>query len=152
MKFITLALMALLLTACGESPLWNHSMEKAGLDNDFFETRGEGYHFSKSKFSFSLSWVVGPVKGENKFIVKSWNDELGTLNGPYQDLPNKFHVYLWMPDMGHGSAPVKLKKTATGEYEVSNAYFIMPGKWEVYFQILNAKDEVLDEVVLPITL
>ncbi len=112
----------------------------------------EELRFNKSNYSFILSWITGPVKGENTFVMKSWNNELGTMNGPYQDLPNDLNVYLWMPDMGHGSAKVRIKKINDGEYEISNAWFVMPGRWEIYFQLLKTKDEVLDEVVLPISL
>lgn len=151
MKILGFLFLSLFMVSCGDSPLFNHSMEKAGLNKEAFETRGEGFPFKKSKYSFSLNWITGPLKGENKFILKSWNDDLGTMNGPYQDLPENLHVYLWMPDMGHGSAPVKIKKIAAGEYEVSNAYFIMGGTWEIYFQLLK-NEAVVDEVIIPISL
>jgi hypothetical protein len=152
MKSIGLLIFCLFLNSCGESPLWNHAMEKSGLTKDTLGERAESYKFAKTKFSFTIDWITGPLKGENKFILKSWHQDLGTLSGPYQDLPNDLHIYLWMPDMGHGSAPVKIKKLGSGEYEVTNVYFIMGGGWEVFFQLLKNKDEVLDEVILPITL
>lgn len=140
-----------LLVSCGESPLLNHEMEKTILDNDYFQTREEGFKFSHTKFSFSLDWTTGPLKGESQFILKSWNDKLGSLNGPYQDLPENLHIYLWMPDMGHGSSPVKIKRIAPGEYEVSSVYFIMGGKWQIFFQ-LTKEGKVIDEVSIPLTL
>lgn len=152
MKLLSLIFFCLFLTSCGESPLWNHAMEKGGITKDTFDERTDGYKFSKTKYAFTINWIAGPLKGESKFILKSWNQDVGTISGPYQDLPNTLHVYIWMPDMGHGSAPVKIKKIAPGEYEVTNIYFVMGGTWEVYFQILKNKDDVLDEVVLPITL
>jgi len=127
-------------------------MEKNGLSKDLFSYRSESYKFAKTKFSFTLEWIAGPIKGDNKFVLKSWHQNLGTLSGPYQDLPNDLHVYLWMPDMGHGSAPVKIKKIALGEYEISDAYFVMGGTWEIYFQLLKNKDELIDEVILPVSL
>jgi hypothetical protein len=152
MKLIGLLLFTLFLNSCGESPLLNHKMEKSGLGQNTLEQQDEGHKFTKTNFSFTLDWITGPLKGENKFILRSWHKDLGTLSGPYQDLPNDLHVYLWMPDMGHGSAPVKLTKIAQGEYEVANAYFIMGGLWEIHFQLLKNKVEVLDEVILPFTL
>jgi hypothetical protein len=56
-----------------------------------------------------------------------------------------------MTSMGHGSAPVKLKKIADGEYEVSNVQFIMGGKWEIKFQ-LKKDNQVFDETIVPLTL
>lgn len=151
MKILSLILLSLTLLSCGESPLFNHEMEKSGLGKNTFQTSADGYKFVKTNYSFSIDWITGPAKGENKFVIKSWHKDLGTLNGPYQDLPNDLHVYLWMPSMGHGSSPVKISKVSQGEYEVSDAYFIMGGKWEIYFQLLKNKD-VVDEVVLPISL
>ncbi len=40
-------------------------------------------------------------------------------------------VLLWMPSMGHGSAPVKLDKLGPAQFRVTNVYFIMPGDWEI---------------------
>ncbi|MGZ3690492.1 MAG: FixH family protein [Pseudobdellovibrio sp.] len=40
-------------------------------------------------------------------------------------------VVLWMPEMGHGSSPVKLELFGLNKYKVTQAYFIMPGTWEV---------------------
>lgn len=151
MKFLAALFLTLTFVSCGESPLLNHELEKNGVTNNFFQTREDGYKFKKTKFSFSLDWIDGPVRGENKFILRSWNDDLGTLNGPYQNLPEKLHVYLWMPDMGHGSAPVKLKQLAPGEYEVSNVYIIMGGKWDLHFQLLK-NEAVVDEVTIPLSL
>jgi hypothetical protein len=152
MKLLKLVFLSLFLSSCGESPLWNHAMENNGLKKDSNEQVAESFKFSKTKFSFTLDWITGPIKGESKFILKSWHEDLGSLSGPYQDLPNDLHIYLWMPDMGHGSSPVKIKKLGTGEYEVNSIYFIMGGKWEIYFQLLKNKVDVLDEVVLPISL
>lgn len=43
-------------------------------------------------------------------------------------------VILWMPSMGHGSSPVKLEQTGVNHYQVTQAYFIMPGEWVVRLQ------------------
>lgn len=138
------------ITSCGESPLFNHKMEKNGFFSDGLAQTAD-YHFAKTKFHFTVDWVTGPVLGESKFIIKSWHKDTGTISGPYQDLPYNLHVYLWMPSMGHGSADVKLKKIDKGEYEISNVYLIMAGKWNIHVQLLKNKD-VVDEVILPITL
>lgn len=116
-----------------------------------FQSQAEGIKFGESGYQLSLNWLTGPIRGENKFVLKSWKETEGSINGPYQDLPEKLHIYLWMPDMGHGSAPVKIKKIADGEYEVTNVYIVMNGTWEIYFQLIT-NEVVVDEVVLPLTL
>jgi len=40
-------------------------------------------------------------------------------------------VTLWMPDMGHGSSPVVIKDIGNNHYLVTDAWFVMVGKWLV---------------------
>lgn len=47
-------------------------------------------------------------------------------------------VVLWMPDMGHGSAPTQINRVvdangdvAPGRYIVRNIYFVMGGDWDI---------------------
>lgn len=115
--------------------------------SDFMRSDSEALSFSKSDYSFIVSWVDGPKKGASKFIMKTWKNDVGTMNGPYQDLNQNLHIFLWMPTMGHGSAPVKITKLSDGEYEVSNVQFIMGGKWEIKFQLKEGA-VVSDEAVV----
>lgn len=83
--------------------------------------------------------------------MKSFNRDSGTISGPFKDLPYSLHVYLWMPSMGHGSAPVKITKINDGEYDVSQVQFIMGGKWDVRFQLKDG-NTVVEEVIVPVAL
>ena len=148
MKYLFLLM---LVVACGESPILNHSLEKNNLVQDTILSESDALRFKKTNFSFILSWQEGPQMGGSRFIMKSWKNETGTMNGPYQDLPRNLHVFLWMPSMGHGSAPVKLKKIGDGEYEVSEVQFIMGGKWEIKFQ-LKEGNQVFDEAVVSLSI
>ena len=107
--------------------------------------------FNKSNYSFVITWQEGPKKGGSRFTMKTWKNDLGTMNGPFQDLEKNLHIYLWMPGMGHGSAPVKITKINDGEYDVSNVQFIMGGKWDIRFQLKEGA-QVLDEVIIPLTI
>ena len=40
-------------------------------------------------------------------------------------------VKLWMDEMGHGSSPVTLTAVDDAHYNVSKAYFVMSGPWQV---------------------
>ena len=150
MKMLML-LSLFLLTACGESPLFNHKMEKAFLNRDQIFVENNGTSFNKIDRSFSLDWKVGPELGESRFVLKTWNNSDATFNGPYTDLPYQLQVVLWMPAMGHGSAPTKITKINAGEYDVSSVYFIMNGKWDLKVQLLK-DGKVFDEVLLSLTL
>lgn len=55
-------------------------------------------------------------------------------------------VSLWMPSMGHGSAPVKVEKIADGHYLVSEVYFVMSGDWDIRVQQKQEKT-VLDQAI-----
>lgn len=44
-------------------------------------------------------------------------------------------VYLWMPSMGHGSAPVQIVDLGNGVFDIQQVYFVMPGSWEIRFEI-----------------
>ena len=83
--------------------------------------------------------------------MRTWKNDSGTMNGPYQDLEKDLHVFLWMPSMGHGSSPVKIQKVADGEYDVTNVNFIMGGKWDLRIQ-LKEGNQVVDEVVVPLSI
>lgn len=142
----------LFLVSCGQSPLFNHKMEKSSQEaQSFFGQQGDVLQFGKTNFSFGLDWQMGPTLGESKFILRAWDESLGTSQGPYQDLPNTLHIFLWMPSMGHGSAPVKITKLGVGEYLVSNIYFIMGGDWEIKIQ-LKKDSKVIDETVISLNL
>lgn len=53
--------------------------------------------------------------------------------------------------MGHGSTPTQILKVDTGSYRANNVYFVMPGDWELKFQIKEGSS-VLDEAVVSLTI
>ncbi len=151
MKKLLSLLLLVLLTSCGESPLFNHVMEGKNFISNPQLSESEVLKFSKTNFSFIISWQEGPRLGASKFLMKTWNKDQGSMNGPYQNLPKTLNVFLWMPAMGHGSAPVKLTNTGDGEYEISEVQFIMGGKWEIKFQLKDGS-QVFDETVVSVSL
>lgn len=139
------------MTACGQSPLFNHKLEKSISDSKIEWATGQELKFASVEMSFGLDWVEGPGLGQSKFILHSWDSKNSTAAGPYKDIPGNLHVFLWMPSMGHGSSPVKISKNAIGEYMVSNVYFIMGGDWDVKIQ-RKVDNKVVDEVVISLNL
>lgn len=69
---------------------------------------------------------VPAVSSEAQFMVHF-------MVGPDIDaaLIANVQVELWMPDMGHGSSPVAVEQLDAVHFHVSQAYFIMPGTWEI---------------------
>jgi hypothetical protein len=150
-KLLSVIFFIFLTSACGESPLLNHKFESGNFINDPLRAESEALSFNNSGYSFNISWIEGPRLGASRFLVKTWKSNSGTMNGPYSDLPKPLVVFLWMPAMGHGSAPVKLRKLTDGEYEVSEVQFIMGGKWEIKFQ-LKEGNQVFDETMVTLSL
>ena len=60
-------------------------------------------------------------------------------------------VVLWMPEMGHGSSPTSISHLDTGTYRASDVFFVMPGHWQIKFQLKNG-NTVEDELVVSITI
>lgn len=58
-------------------------------------------------------------------------------------------VVLWMPSMGHGSAPVQIQKEADGIYHITNIYFVMPGEWEIRVT-LKKSGQTADQFFIPL--
>ncbi len=44
-------------------------------------------------------------------------------------------VVLWMPAMGHGSTPTHTDRIDVGTFRTNNVFFVMPGKWEIRFEV-----------------
>lgn len=92
--------------------------------------------FSEGKIHAHLSWEHGPDSsgGESKMRLE-WHD--GATHALIEPgLP--FSVSLWMPSMGHGSAPTQIQTVLNakgdvviGTYLVTNMYFLMAGDWEI---------------------
>lgn len=63
------------------------------------------------------------------------------------DLQGTPSLLLWMPSMGHGSTPTRTEQIDTGSFRISEVFFVMPGEWEMRFQ-LTSEGTVHDEAVI----
>lgn len=91
--------------------------------------------FAKGKIHVHATWVQGPRSPGESILRLEWKN--GTDHSAIEP-PGSFKVVLWMPDMGHGSAPTKIQQVVdeiqqplVGVYAVTNVYFTMGGKWDV---------------------
>lgn len=55
-----------------------------------------------------------------------------------------------MGNHGHGSAPLKITATAPGEYDVTNAYFVMKGKWQI--RVTYSLAGTQETLIIPVTI
>ena len=56
------------------------------------------------------------------------------------------NVELFMPDMGHGSSPVKVERLDVKHFQVSEAYFLMEGAWLVKVEVVTASGTILLDI------
>lgn len=160
------------LLAC-ESPILNHADANDLRKTSNFDPNSDSrltstcpLSFAKSKLCASLEWLSPPSLDEEKpgrVRVRFWSAETGSPSGPYVNVDSqtsglKVGVKVWMPDMGHGSAPVKVGASKdsqggaiTGVYESQEIYFSMGGHWEVFVQ-LKQGTAVVEQTKLDVNL
>lgn len=92
-----------------------------------------------------LHWQQGPVvRGESQFVLHLFDQDHNSLESEI-----KPEVILWMPGHGHGSSPVTVSALVDkdgnpmmGHYQVTSAYFIMPGLWEIRVKTILGGQEL----------
>lgn len=137
---IILCLLALTLMSCGKSPLLNK------VSKNINEIGGGillSEQFPNEKLGFSMNWIVPPGLDD----LSSFNLKLARPLPQAQTL----NIYIWMPEMGHGSSPVEIKKMNSTDYLISEIAFIMPGLWVLHVEILE-NNQVVDQWQKSITL
>ncbi len=109
--------------------------------------------FSASGFCLSWKWESEP-KGNGEaasLVFKVYRGNLLDDSPVPVDLAPAPVLDLWMPSMGHGSAPTTVARIDQGTYRASEVRFLMPGDWELRFRQKEG-DRVLDEAVVSILL
>lgn len=81
--------------------------------------------FENSDYQAEWTWLQGPQTPDESVAQIRWLNS----QGEPVDLDDSFTVSLWMPDMGHGSAPTEWTHISQGLYRVTGMYFTMSGKW-----------------------
>ncbi len=127
------AMLALSGAGCGYSPLLNHVNEE-DLDAARRPERRQAecdLKLPSLGACLRLAWNEGPrVADESKAVIES---DVGL-----RDL----NVVLWMPDMGHGSAPVVVTRESETRFSATEIHFIMPGVWEIRIEATDAGGRV----------
>lgn len=102
---------------------------------------------TKLNLCLQMSWESRP----NQESMGSFIVDVSDLEGHASTLPPQasLGVVLWMPSMGHGSSPVRVDPLSESRYRASRVFFIMPGEWEIHFQVHNSQGDLIDESVDP---
>jgi hypothetical protein len=160
MKLTSLLLGGFLLTqtACGASPMLNHTSPNRAVETGAITTgndddSGCDLYFKSQNLCATLGWVKEPTRDEEgSFKLFFFNHDQGLAQRPIGvDPDGTVFVKLWMPEMGHGSQKVVTSHSKNdqgdeveGEYDSTEVYFVMSGKWEVIVQLKDAAGKVTD--------
>jgi hypothetical protein len=141
--------------ACGPSPLLHHT-NAPGVAGDSElvgkpDTRNAiDVNFIKVALRGVGNWKQGPQNGAESILeFRFVHPKTGDALDPQGDL----QAELWMPDMGHGSSPVEIERSATepGVFMIKKMYFIMNGTWQLRLRLIRA-GQVVDDTVANVTL
>lgn len=73
-----------------------------------------------------------------------------SLSGQNQVEANLLKVDLWMQmgQHGHGSSPLKVIPVAPGEFDVTKAFFVMRGAWQI--RVTYKQGSVEETLIIPV--
>lgn len=146
--------------ACGASPLLNHRnpVRNQALTGPTDPAPDScPLRFERAGMCARLDWVRLPSEEETGiFLLRFTRLENGSAIPADAPAGLRVAVKLWMPDMGHGSSPVKVVRPMnasgipeTGLYRAEEVHFVMPGAWEIRVIFKDESGAPADQAVLP---
>lgn len=115
--------------------------------------------FAQTKVSSEEICTVGEVEVCAHLHFSSTPNSLSEssfrlhLKVPEDQSIENLNVDLWMNmegSMGHGSAPVAIKKVSDNHFQISNAWFVMMGVWQVRINLMVNQQSYL--ISIPVTI
>lgn len=106
------------------------------------------YYWKNLQMCMNWSWQV-PASSSQKgsMLIKMTRPHRVDQTPVLQDLDYDLVVTLWMPSMGHGSLPTRIRKVDVGSWLIENIFFTMPGDWEIRLA-WKENTQIKDELVL----
>lgn len=140
------------LSSCGDSPFLSDEtpeeiQNRDTLNSDNFEEGGSLW-LRESRYQVRPLWRLGPFVADESKLLFLILDESGYPISPEY----KVFLKIWMPTMGHGSFPIKVTEVGEGIFEAREIFFIMPGYWDIHFQLLDRENQLVEEVKWGLTL
>ena len=62
----------------------------------------------------------------------------------------KADLWMQMGTHGHGSSPLKITPTAPGEYDITKAFFVMKGAWQI--RVTYKQGDVQETLIIPLVI
>lgn len=147
--FVLIAVFTVSITACAR-PIYEEKIVANNGQSNAESTAACDIKFKTSGNCVSWKWEKMPtssIQGAFSFKIYRQNayDNSAVLLDP-DFMPS---VVLWMPGMGHGSSPTSVKQLDVGTYMTENVFFVMPGQWQIKFQIKNGS-AIVDEAIVDV--
>jgi hypothetical protein len=99
--------------------------------------------FKKNTLHIHASFQEAPSVEQEAVLVLEAKD---AKTHQAVELDDDIEVELWMPAMGHGSAPTQVERVLgesgeiiPGKFIVRNIYFVMGGEWEVKVSLTDSQ-------------
>lgn len=155
-KYLVYVLTVSVLTfvGCAKPTYVESSKDKTPRDSGGQQENklGCAVQFKVAGVCLTWYWEEKPTESNaGSLFFKAYRLNLLDQTPIEMDMASVPQVVLWMPSMGHGSIPTQTIRVDTGTYRATNVFFIMPGEWEIKFQIKEGT-LVQDEAVVAITI
>lgn len=137
-------LILLVLTACAKP---NYVDELEGKIDGV--TGACGFLFFSENICLKTHWTQKPTESTYGEMILSFVDR--TDQSRLIDPLAEPVIVLWMPSMGHGSSPVKIERLDIGKFRASEIFFIMPGPWDIRYQLKNGS-QIVEEKIQKVTI
>lgn len=136
----------LLLVACAKP---NYISTPTAKIESVTSEQGCLLHFAMEDLCLSTEWLQKPSESDFGSMELTFRDRTNPerLVSPRHEP----HVELWMTTMGHGSSPVRIEKIEEGTYLVRDIFFIMPGPWDIRYQLKDGVT-VLEQAIQQISI
>jgi hypothetical protein len=138
--------------ACAK-PVYENAPEKSSINIHQDKAQADcQLQFKKSGICMSWAWEKMPTESEaGTIIFKTYRPNAYDQSQVQVDPEYTPNVILWMPAMGHGSSPTKVSRLDVGTFQASQVFFVMPGEWEIKFQLKDG-NVLVDEVVVSLSI
>lgn len=148
-KILVLITTLTLLSGCAKPKYINET--PANQDPNAQESQADcSTQFQISQVCLAWHWEQKPNSQQpGSLVFKTYRFNTLDQTPVEIDMDQPPHLILWMSSMGHGSTPTQTSRVDVGTYRASNVFFIMPGDWQLKFQIKNGTD-ILDEALVDI--
>lgn len=147
-KNLTLALLVTGLFGCAKPRYETAQPTSSGNTSQIQKVTDCEIRFQNSSYCLLWQWEKNPTSAQVGSLIFKVVRANALDDSPIPvDLTSVPALALWMPSMGHGSSPTSVEKIDTGSYRAKNVFFIMPGEWELKFQLKDG-NTVQDETVV----